>query len=71
METSAVDRELDAWLSEKENDMVEDIASLVEIPSISGGTKGQCALWESLPGGPFKDTGNRPKIWLFLSFFSG
>ena len=40
METSAVDRELDAWLSEKENDMVEDIASLVEIPSISGGRKG-------------------------------
>ena len=29
METSAVDRELDVWLSEKENDMVEDIASLV------------------------------------------
>ena len=40
METSAVDRELDAWLSEKENDMVEDIASLVEIPSISGGRTG-------------------------------
>ena len=36
METSAADRELDVWLSEKENDMVEDIASLVEIPSISG-----------------------------------
>ena len=28
METSAVDRELDAWLSEKENDMVEDLTEV-------------------------------------------
>ena len=34
------DSELEAWLSKKEDAMVEDITSLVEIPSISGEQEG-------------------------------
>ena len=40
MRNMATDRELEVWLSEKENAMVEDIAALVEIPSISGESEG-------------------------------
>ena len=47
MRNMATDRELEAWLSEKENAMVEDIAALVEIPSISGesGNRKQMGLF--------------------------
>ena len=34
------DSELEAWLSKKEDAMVEDITSLVEIPSVSGEQEG-------------------------------
>ena len=36
----AADSELEAWLSEKEDAMVEDITSLVKIPSVSGEQEG-------------------------------
>lgn len=40
MGLSAADTELEVWLKEKEDAMVADIASLVEIPSISGEREG-------------------------------
>ena len=68
MRNMATDRELEVWLSEKENAMVEDIAALVEIPSISG-VRGQRTLRKGLSGGTFKDIGNRKQMGLFLPLF--
>ena len=67
MRNMATDRELEVWLSEKENAMVEDIAALVEIPSISGESEGSAPYGRS--GGTFKDIGNRKQMGLFLPLF--
>ena len=39
MRNMATDRELEAWLSEKENAMVEDIAALVESGDLDQGAE--------------------------------